>query len=146
VRRPPPAVGGPKRPITPEGHAKLQADLQALERERASTRPASAERADVEARMALVQATLDGTVLTEPSPGERAFFGAHVELEDEGGERVTYRLVGPDEADARAGQISVQAPLGRALLGREAGDEVIVERPRGRATFTVLRVSYGAPE
>ena len=80
-----------------------------------------------------------------PPPAEphgRVFFGAWVTLEDEEGSEQTWRLVGPDEADARSGRLSVESPLGRALLGREEGDVVEVERPRGRTEYTVTAVVY----
>ena len=83
------------------------------------------------------------TVVSEP-PGNphRVYFGAWVRLEDEDGEELTYRLVGSDEIGAESGRISIDSPVGRALLGREQGEEVVVRRPAGTATFTVLAVSY----
>jgi transcription elongation factor GreB len=72
----------------------------------------------------------------------RAFFGAWVELEDEAGSRVRYRIVGPDEADVKAGRLSVESPLARALLGKEVGESVVVERPRGAVEYTVTQVDY----
>lgn len=142
VRRPPPPAFGPKRPMTPEGHAALKAELEKLVSERPANPQGTPARLELEERIAFVQAVLDTTVPTAPVAGERAYFGAWVELEDEDGARVTYRLVGPDEADAKASLISVEAPLGKAMLGREAGDEVVVRRPRGPATFNVLAVRY----
>jgi len=50
--------------------------------------------------------------------------------------------VGPDEFDVAAGRISIDAPLGRALLGRREGDEIAVERPKGRVIFTVIGIRY----
>jgi transcription elongation factor GreB len=81
----------------------------------------------------------------KPHPARRAFFGAWVTVEDEAGEERTYRLVGPDEFDAARGLISVDAPLGRALLGKAAGDAVTVQRPAGAAELTVVAVSWTAP-
>jgi transcription elongation factor GreB len=66
-------------------------------------------------------------------------------VEDEEGKRRSYRLVGPDEFEAGAGLISVEAPLGRALLGRREGDEVVVMRPAGRLLVTVMKVAWSAP-
>jgi transcription elongation factor GreB len=62
-------------------------------------------------------------------------FGAWVTLEDEDGATVHYQLVGADEFDVSLGKISVASPVGKALLGKEEGDDVVVERPRGRAVF-----------
>ena len=53
-----------------------------------------------------------------------------------------YRLVGPDESDVASGLISDQSPIGRTLMGKSAGDEVVVQRPAGRARFTVLEIRY----
>jgi transcription elongation factor GreB len=66
-----------------------------------------------------------------------------VTLEDgEQGTRVTYQLVGPDETDLRAGKISVDSPVGRALMGRRRGDQVVVRRPRGELELTILNIEY----
>ena len=72
------------------------------------------------------------------------YFGAFVTLEDEDGETLCYRLVGPDESDAAKGAISIESPIGRVLVGKRAGDEVEVQRPAGRACFTVLSIRYEA--
>ncbi len=80
-----------------------------------------------------------------PHPGGRAFFGAWVTVELEDGEERTYRLVGPDEFDVAQGLISVDAPLGRALLGKREGDTAVVVRPAGAASLTVVAVSWRGP-
>lgn len=72
----------------------------------------------------------------------RAAFGATVELEDEGGKTVSYQIVGDDEADLRHGMISVNSPIGQALIGKQAGDEVEVQAPGGRKRFEVVLVRY----
>jgi len=83
------------------------------------------------------------TVVTEPPPQTgKIFFGAWVRLENETGEESEYRLVGPDETDAAKGWISIDSPMGRALLGKREDDEVVVQRPAGKATVTILEVSY----
>ena len=71
-------------------------------------------------------------------------FGAWVELVDGDGQRVEYRIVGPDEIDAGAGRISMDSPLGSALLGKCHGDEVAVRRPKGDAVFEITGVRYRA--
>lgn len=73
---------------------------------------------------------------------DRVYFGAWVELEDESGERLRYRLVGPDEFDAKAGRISVDSPVGRALMGQRVDAEVTVRRPKGETVYTILAVEY----
>ena len=84
------------------------------------------------------------SVVTEyPKNGtEKIFFGAFVELEDEDGRAITYRIVGADESDAERGYISIESPVARALMGKRVGDSVMVQRPKGEVTFSVLRVRY----
>jgi transcription elongation factor GreB len=72
----------------------------------------------------------------------KARLGAHVRVEDEEGHEHEYALVPSDEADPASGRVSVESPLGRALLGKSEGDEVVVERPRGRAEYTVVEVRF----
>ena len=83
-------------------------------------------------------------VAPTPHPSGRAYFGAWVVVEDAAGAERTYRLVGPDEADAAAGLISVEAPLGRALLGKGQGDVARFERPAGAMELTVVEVRWTA--
>ena len=73
---------------------------------------------------------------------ERVYFGAWVTIEDEDGEQQRYRLVGPDEFDATAGLISVDSPVGRALMGQRLGDEVVVRRPKGETVYEILEIDY----
>jgi transcription elongation factor GreB len=81
-------------------------------------------------------------VATTPTHTDRVFFGAWVRLENEEGDDVVYRVVGPDEFDVSRGFISMDAPIGRALMGKRLGDEVVVQRPAGRAKFTINEISY----
>jgi transcription elongation factor GreB len=69
-----------------------------------------------------------------------------VKLRDEGGRESSWRIVGPDEADAKARRLSVSSPLARALLGKEAGETVAVELPRGPAEYEILDVGETAPK
>jgi transcription elongation factor GreB len=84
------------------------------------------------------------TVVTEyPKNGtDKIFFGAFVELEDDDGKQLEYRIVGADESDAERGYISMESPVARALLGKRQGDSVSVMRPKGEVTFSVLKVRY----
>ena len=76
-------------------------------------------------------------------PSHLIKWGAIVELEDgDGGARI-WRLVDKEESDPATGRISVQSPVGRALLGKEEGDVVTVHRPRGDLEYEVLAVRYG---
>jgi transcription elongation factor GreB len=138
VRAPPRLAPGAVRYVTPEGHAALRAELARLEADRAA---GDSARADALARrVALVEATLATLTVLAPdaAPEGRVGFGGWVTVEDGAGVRATWRIVGPDESDARRGLVSVEAPLSRALLGREVGDEVEVDRPGGRATVTIV--------
>jgi transcription elongation factor GreB len=154
----------PLRHITPEGYRRLAAEhgrIWSVERPRivAEVEEAAAlgdrsENAEyiygkrklreLDRRLRFLSQRLDSLTVVEPRPDPqgRAFFGAWVTIEDDEGEKRTYRLVGPDEFDVNAGLISVEAPLGRALLGRRKGDEVRVERPAGPVELVVLRVAW----
>lgn len=68
--------------------------------------------------------------------------GAFVTLLDEAGGHAEYQIVEPEAADAAARRISAESPLGRALLGKRAGDDVVVERPRGAAKYEIVSVRY----
>ena len=70
-------------------------------------------------------------------------FGATVDLEDHAsGDRVCYQIVGDDEADIKAGKISVNSPIARALIGKQAGDTAEVKAPAGLREYEVLAVRY----
>lgn len=77
-----------------------------------------------------------------PADAGRVFFGAWVALCDVEGSENRYRIVGPDETDASVGQISVDSPMARALLGRRIGDVVNVTLPSGVREFEIVDVSY----
>ena len=79
---------------------------------------------------------------TLPNTG-RVVFGASVELEDQtGGARVVYQIVGEDEADIRAGRISVTSPIARALIGKSEGDVVEVAAPGGVRSYEIFAVRF----
>jgi transcription elongation factor GreB len=80
------------------------------------------------------------------TPEDRIKFGARVTVEDEDGEQKIYRLVDKDESDPDRGRISVQSPVGQALLGKLEGDVVQVHLPRGVTELEVITVFYGAGE
>ncbi len=148
----PRSTSGEKRYITSEGYRSLQEELAALlapvPREEGGTAMEGEARARERARrVQQLTAILDEVKVVSPeAPDEgRVYFGAWVTLEDEDGAETTYRIVGPDEADVKEGRLSVESPLARALLGREVGETVQVERPRGAVEYTIARVTYRAP-
>jgi transcription elongation factor GreB len=103
---------------------------------------------ELDRRLRFLSERMDALTVVDPSPDARgrAFFGAWVTVEHQDGAERTYRLVGPDEFDVSRGLISVDAPLGRALLGRIEGDEVLVQRPAGATEVTIVAIAWAAPE
>lgn len=153
-----------KRYITPEGYEKLRAEADQLwrvERPRVtrevSEAAAQGDRSEnaeyiygkkrlreIDSRVRFLNKRLEQLVVVDAPPHERQriFFGAWVTLEDDAGEARCYRVVGPDESDAGERRISMESPMGRALLGKRVDDEVTVRRPKGVATFVVIAVEY----
>lgn len=82
--------------------------------------------------------------LAEIVHSDRIRFGAVVVVEDEDGGRRTWRLVDREESDPKAGRISMQSPVGLALVGKEEGDEAVVRSPKGTAVYEIVQVRYGA--
>ena len=81
--------------------------------------------------------------VTRLEPTDRIVFGVTVDLEDaDSGETVSYKIVGTDEADVKQGLVSVTSPIGRALVGRELGDEIQVKAPGGLRKYVVSAVRY----
>ena len=141
VREPPRVRPGEIRYVTPEGHAALRAELQRLRS------PGAAPDQESGRRALFLERTLAAlTVLgAERVPEGEVGFGTWVELEDQEGAQATWRLVGPDEADARRGSVSALSPLGQALMGRSAGETVEVERPGGVREYTIRKVHRERP-
>ena len=99
---------------------------------------------EIDRRLNFLSKRLDKAVLVDPREqrGDKAYFGATVEVEDEDGARRTYVLVGEDETDSATGRISWRSPVGRALLGKRVGDVVVVNRPAGAVELEVVSVRY----
>jgi transcription elongation factor GreB len=150
--------------ITPEGIARLREELRYLwnvDRPNV-TRMVSAAAAEgdrsenaeyiygkkrlreIDRRVRFLVKRIEALTVVEPRADapDRIYFGAWVKLENPDGDEVVYRIVGPDEFDPKQGWISVDSPMAKALLGKSEGDEVLVRRPAGTASFTVLEVSY----
>jgi len=159
--RPPAAKKSPY--ITVEGHQRLSDELEALwpkRREVVAALSAAAAEGDrsenaeyiyrkkqlggIDRRIRYLQKRLDElkVVDNKPSDPNKVFFGAWVELEDEQGEVVRYRIVGPDEFDEQDDYISMDSPVAKALLGKSLDDEVIVQTPKGKLIYIVVDVEY----
>ncbi|MDA8363334.1 MAG: transcription elongation factor GreB [Gammaproteobacteria bacterium] len=150
--------------ITPEGWKRLNDELTELWRvKRPGVTQAVADAAalgdrsenaeyiygkkqlrEIDRRIRFLAKRLDQLVVVERRPDDRArvYFGAWVELEDETGNAVTYRIVGPDEFDLQRGWISMNSPLARALMNRIEGDEISVSLPGGKALFVITKIRY----
>jgi transcription elongation factor GreB len=100
---------------------------------------------EIDRRIRFLQRRLDTSTVVSPSEQtdvEKVYFSATVSLEDEDGHQLTYQLVGPDEIDTKGGLISVDSPIGKALIGKRRGDSVTVLRPRGEIELTILAIRY----
>jgi transcription elongation factor GreB len=150
--------------VTPQGAARLKQELDHLWRvlrpqvtlavQEAAAQGDRSENAEyiygkrqlreIDRRVRFLRQRLEGMVVVDAPPCDRSrvFFGAWVKLEDEDGAEVEYRIVGPDEFDATAGFISMDSPLGRALLRKGLDDEVKVELPGGAKTYVIIGVRY----
>jgi transcription elongation factor GreB len=150
--------------ITPEGAQRLRTELDHLWRvlrpqvtqavQEAAAQGDRSENAEyiygkrqlreIDRRVRFLRQRLDGMVVVDkpPSDPRKVFFGAWVTLEDAQGAAVEYRIVGPDEFDAEPGYISMDAPLGRALMRKAIDDEVKVEVPGGVKEYVIVDISY----
>ena len=155
-----------KYPMTVEGAEKLRQELHRLKTvERQAVIAAIAEarahgdlsenaeydaarerQAFIEGRIQELEAKLANAQIIDPKTLDadgRVVFGATVELEDlESGDKACYQIVGDEEADVKAGKISVISPIARALIGKYAGDVVQVQTPGGMREFEILDVRY----
>ena len=154
-------------PLTRRGAELLKAELQRLKTidrhavieaiaearghgdlsENAEYEAAKDKQAFIEGRIAEIEGKLAAALVIDPASldaGGRVVFGATVELEEEeGGQRVTYQIVGDDEADLKLGLISISSPIARALIGRHEGDVAEVQAPGGTREYEVLAIRYG---
>ena len=150
--------------ITPAGAARLRAELEQLWRcERPQVIVAVAAAAaqgdrsenaeyiygkrrlrEIDRRVRFLRGRLEGMRVVDQPPSDcnRVYFGAQVTLETDSGARVCYRIVGPDELDLASDCISMDAPLGRALLGKRLDEEVAVELANGTQRYTIVTIDY----
>jgi transcription elongation factor GreA len=122
--------------------ARAQGDLS----ENAEYDAAKDRQGFIEGRIQEIEGKLSVAQVIDPSELDadgKVVFGATVELEDENtSEKVTYQIVGEDEADLKLGLINVSSPIARALIGKEDGDVAIVDAPGGQKRYEIIGVSY----
>jgi transcription elongation factor GreA len=152
-------------PMTANGHARLQEELKTLKSverpavikaleearshgdlsENAEYEAARERQSFIEGRVAEIEDKIRRAEVIDVSKlsGKEVKFGATVRLEDEDtGEKSTYQIVGVDEADITNGLLSVNAPLGRALINKTVGDSVEVTTPRGTKAYEITKVQF----
>jgi transcription elongation factor GreA len=153
-----------KVPMLAEGHRKLSDQLRQLKNverpeiveaieaarahgdlsENAEYHAAKERQGQIEATIADIEDQLSRAIVIDPTTlsGKKVVFGATVTLIDEDDKKVRYQLVGQVEANARDGRISYNSPLGRALIGREVGEEVEVSTPSGDRYYEIEKVEF----
>jgi transcription elongation factor GreA len=150
-------------PITRTGYEALKNELEYLKRverpsniqaieearahgdlsENAEFEAAKNRQAFIESRIMDLGYKLGSAEIIDTSslPKDRVVFGATVVLENvDTGEEVQYQLVGPDESNVEGGRISVASPLGRAILGKEPGQELHLDAPGGKRTYELIEI------
>ena len=153
-----------KVPMLAEGHRKLSDELKRL---RSEERPAIVEaieaarahgdisenaeyhaakerQGQVEATIAYLEDRISRAMVIDPKSlsGDKVVFGATVHLRDENDNKIKYQIVGETEADAKAGRISYASPLGRALIGRQVGEEVEFSAPSGDKYYEIKKIQF----
>ncbi|HED32594.1 MAG TPA: transcription elongation factor GreB [Gammaproteobacteria bacterium] len=160
--RPPARKGSPY--ITPQGKAVLDEELDYLWNRRRplvvqalSTAAAEGDRSEnaeyiyrkkelgeIDRRVRFLSKRVDELIVVTETPQEtgQVFFGAWVELEDDDGHLLQYRIVGPDEFDADKGFISMDSPVAKSLMKKREGDDVRISTPGGVCNYYINRVQY----
>ena len=153
-------------PMTPQGHAALEAELKQLKtidrpritsdiaearehgdlKENAEYHAAREQQGFCEARIRDIEAKLSAAQVIDPATLNkegRVVFGVTVVTENvDTEEEKQYQIVGDDEADFKAGKISVNSPIARGLIGKFEGDEARIETPKGMVEYEVMKVIY----
>lgn len=153
-------------PMTVTGHKKLQDELDQLKRverpaiinaisearahgdlkENAEYHAAKEKQSFIEGRIRDVEAKLGSCQVidvTKMNGNGKVIFGATVTIVNvETDEEVTYQIVGEDEADIKQNKISVTSPVARSMIGKEKGDECVVQSPKGETTYEIMQVVY----
>jgi transcription elongation factor GreA len=153
-------------PISAQGYEQVMDELERLKKERpeiieaikvareegdlrenAGYEAARNRQGMLEARITYIQSRIPqfNVIDLATLSGEQVIFGAQVQIEDvDTGEVKQFRLLGPDEADYSRGSISIMSPVGQALLGKEVGDEIVVDAPKGKINYEIISISFGA--
>ena len=151
-------------PISVEGFKQLEKELDRLKKERPGVIQAIKEAREegdlsenagydaarerqgmLEARIKYIESRMAqfNVIDLDTISGDKVMFGATVKIEDlESGEEKEYTLLGHDEADYAKGSISVQSPVARAMLGKEEGDEIVVDAPRGKIHYEIVSIRF----
>ncbi len=151
--------------MTPDGHAALVAELKHLQtverpkiskeigiarehgdlKENAEYHAAREKQGMIEGRIGHIEGVISRAEIIDKAQmcGERVKFGARITLEDvDSGDTKSFRIVGPEEADVSKGTVSVTAPVARACINHEVGDEVRVEAPGGTKTYAIVDLKW----
>ncbi len=154
-----------REPMTPKGYAELKKKLRVLKEEEmprisaeigtarehgdlsenAEYHAAKEKQGLVAAQVRQIEDRIARAEVIDPErlSGSRIIFGATVTLEDlNSGEEMRIQIVGEDEADTKSNKISFNAPLARAIINKEEDDEVVVDTPRGKKEYAVVKVEY----
>ena len=153
-----------KIPMLHEGYEALQKELRRLKQverpsiiaaieearghgdlsENAEYHAAKEKQGQIEARIAELDDTLGHAEIIDPTKlsGKQVKFGATVSLLDEDNKKKVYQVVGAYETDVKAGRISYNSPLGRALIGKSVGDDVEVHTPSGEKYYEIKKVEF----
>ncbi len=156
-----------RHPMTPEGHATLEAELKQLKtvdrpritksiaearehgdlKENAEYHAAREQQGFCEARIRDIEGKLAGAQVIDPAtlPQDgRVVFGVTVVIENlDTEEEKRYKIVGDDEADFKANKISINSPIARGLIGKFEGDETKIKTPSGTVEYEIVEVIYG---
>ena len=152
-----------KVPMLAEGYRLLETELKRLKIERpeivdaieearahgdlsenAEYHAAKERQGQIEAQIVEIEDQLARAMVIDPKTlsGDKVVFGATVHLLDENDNKIKYQIVGETEADAKVGRISYASPLGRALIGRQVGEEVEFSAPSGDKYFEISKIQF----
>ena len=154
-----------KIPMTVEGEKLLREELSMLKtvnrpqiseaikearekgdlKENAEYHAAREQQSFVEGRIKDIEGKLSNAQIIDISripASDKVIFGTTVLVADENNKKITYKIVGEDEADLKKGKISVTSPISRALVGKNEGDDVTIKTPSGNIQYEIIEVKY----